>query len=242
MASNLITLFVPAGLPQLWKDGHKAFAIKVISRTLQGLLALVIVILYAVDLGHFSSADLRAPAGWIYAEVVASLSLITCGLHYWYTLDSAWWIFLDFVLCILWTAQAGYFGTIYLGDGDKTMSEEYQNVTDELSMKAGAGIGLVCLILWLATFVQSLVWRCKSFRKERTTRKRIDRTIETVEAHRNEVPQMTMQDTQSTTKPKPCPDCEALPTYREATTTENALEKQRAALEKYDEEAAVDRT
>lgn len=185
MPSNLITLFIPAGLPQLWKDGHKAFAIKVLSRTLQCLLAIIVVILYAVDLAKFSSGTVAAPAAWIYAEFIATVSLFTCALHYFYTLESTWWIILDFVLCILWSAQAGYFGIIYLGGDESTMPVEVEAITNYEAMKAGAAIGLVCVFLWLMTFIQSLVRRCTVHRKKRATRKRIDRTIETVEAHRN---------------------------------------------------------
>ncbi|KAK4502691.1 hypothetical protein PRZ48_006117 [Zasmidium cellare] len=234
MSANLITLLVPAGLPQLWKDGHKAFAIKLISRTLQCLFAIIVIILYAVDLAKFSSANAGAPAAWIFAEVVATASLITCALHYFYTLESGWWTILDFVLCVLWSAQAGYFGTCFLQDDDRNIPFEIENITNRQNMKGGAGMGLACVILWLATFVQALVMRCKLHRKKRVNRKRIDRTIETVQVHCAVGRAMFPEERQISTRGDGNDKAENLPTYKEATTTQ-ALAKQREALGLYDD-------
>lgn len=76
-------------------------------------------------------------------------------------------------MAILWTAQAGSFGSLYLGD-----EKDRVEVTGEESrMKAGVGIGLTCMLFWLASFVQGIVFCCQARRVRRSKPKRIDRTI-----------------------------------------------------------------
>lgn len=62
---------------------------------------------------------------------------------------------------------------MYLGD-EKDIGE---TTGDESRMKAGVGIGLTCMLLWLASFVQGILFCCQARRVRRSKPKRTDRTI-----------------------------------------------------------------
>lgn len=125
-------------------------------RTLQFILAITIAGLYGVDLKNSTKSDASANSEWIYAEVAACLSAITCVIHCFATVTHAGWYTWDFVLFILWMAQTGVFGNIYLSSD---VREGYKKATSSMDrMKAGIWISLVCMVLWLGTFVLGIAW------------------------------------------------------------------------------------
>lgn len=153
--------------------GYTGFIIRAALRSTQFILAICIAGIYGADLYNFTLLKQHAPASWIYAEIVALISVATCTLHCFVHMPWIWSALWDFIVAILWTAQAGYFGTVYLGD-EKDVGEA---TGDESRMKAGVGIGLTCMLLWLASFVQGIVFCCQARRVRRSKPKRTDRTI-----------------------------------------------------------------
>ena len=123
-----------------------------------------------MDLHNAISSHAQAPTPWVYAEVVACLSILTCAVHTFSMVKHAAWGIWDFVLFILWVALFGVFGSIYIG-GRNT---NFENATSALSrMKAAVWIDLVNMILWLASIVQGIAWFCVKGRKTRRTDERL---------------------------------------------------------------------
>ena len=90
--------------------GVAGAAIRLVLRLFQFILALTVAGLYGVDLQHGDQADVKPDGKWVYAEVVAAMSAITC-LIYGIPFFKSYWAFgWDWVLFILWTALFGLFG------------------------------------------------------------------------------------------------------------------------------------
>ena len=70
-------------------------------RTLQLVFAVVVAALYGVDLQGATQDSTSPPASWIYAEVAAALSILTCAAHCFFTVKRVAWVMWDFVLCVL---------------------------------------------------------------------------------------------------------------------------------------------
>lgn len=134
------------------------YSLRLTCRILQLISAIIILAIYSIDLQHFTTTNNRAPASFAFAEVSAGLSISLCTVHFWWILRSTWWCIPEFMLAVLWAAQAGVFGMIYLSD-TTTLDEEDKARLGR--MKAGIAFGLISMILWLVSFVQSLVWGCQ---------------------------------------------------------------------------------
>ncbi|PPJ49880.1 hypothetical protein CBER1_05027 [Cercospora berteroae] len=140
-------------------------------RLLQFILALTIMVLYSRDLRQFTAANTRAPASWIYAEVVAALSIIVClWCAFVNVRHRVLRLMLDFAIAILWAAQAGYFGMLYWQD-DGQGNTERPELASERRMKAAIPIGLTCVALWMLSFFQSVVWRCQALKQRLRNRR-----------------------------------------------------------------------
>ncbi|PYH79064.1 hypothetical protein BO82DRAFT_267056, partial [Aspergillus uvarum CBS 121591] len=127
-------------------------------RTLQLIFATLVAALYAVDLAHATETGSHAPSEWIFAQVVACLSAVTAILHCTLGLKRviAAWSAWDFVLFVLWLAQTGVFGTIYISEDVEPLYRE--RTTSLLRMRVAVWIDLVNMALWLGTTVMGLVW------------------------------------------------------------------------------------
>lgn len=131
-------------------------------RTLQFTLAITIAGLYGVDLANSTKSNSPAHSEWIYAETAACLSAITSIVHCFAGATHVGWYTWDFVLFVLWMAQTGVFGNIYLSTN---VRDDYIKATSSMDrMKAGIWISLVCMILWLGTFILGM-GRCIQARK-----------------------------------------------------------------------------
>lgn len=153
----------PQNIDQYWHNGGICGLIsRTALRTLQFVLAITIAALYGVDLQHWTKTSTHASSEWIYAEVVACLSALTCIIHCFATVTRVGWCCWDFVVFVLWMAQTGVFANIYISSG---VRKEYENATTSLErMQAGVWISLVCMVLWLGTFVLAIGW-CVRTRK-----------------------------------------------------------------------------
>jgi hypothetical protein len=149
---------------------HKSGICGVISRaalrTLQFVFAITVAGLYGVDLAQATKTKNHAHAEWIYAEFVAALSAITCIVHCFFTVTQVAWSAWDGVLLVLWLAQVGVFGTVYIS-GNKI---GYETATLSVPrMRAAVWIDLVNMLLWLATTVLGIAWCIRTRKVTRRT-------------------------------------------------------------------------
>lgn len=136
--------------------------VRAILRILQAIFAIIVMILYGIDLRHATNIHARPNSQWIFAQVAAALSLITCIAHLFITVTRRGWFVWDWVVAILWAALFGVFGSIYIGN--KMPSGETGFVTSRERMIAGAYIDMINMLLWLGTSVHGIVW-CVSVRR-----------------------------------------------------------------------------
>jgi hypothetical protein len=167
----------PRRIDHYW---HKSGICGVISRatlrTLQFVFAVTVAALYGVDLAQATKTENHAHAEWIYAESVAALSALTCIVHCFFTVTQVAWSAWDGVLLVLWLAQVGVFGTVYIS-GTKT---GYENATVSVPrMRAAVWLDLINMLLWLTTTVLGVAW-CIRTRK-------VTRRTDQVDVHKEEL-------------------------------------------------------
>ncbi|KAI7285058.1 hypothetical protein KC343_g3584 [Hortaea werneckii] len=139
-------------------------------RVLQFIFAIVIAGIYGADLKRASNQHKSAQTEWVYAEVAAGLTILTCIIHCFVTIKRVFWVFWDFILCVLWAAQFGVFASIYLQMPTDAESRETYYATASVSrMKATVWVDLINMLLWFTTFVQGITWCCVARRITRKT-------------------------------------------------------------------------
>lgn len=139
---------------------------RAVLRTLQFIFALIVATLYGIDLHHATSLRAPGPASWIYAEVVAGLSMLYCAIHCFMNLKSRMWMILDWVLAVMWAAQFGVFATIFLGPIDQ---KDAAMTTSLSRMRAGVWVDMINMILWLMSALWSAAWCCCCHRRSSRT-------------------------------------------------------------------------
>ena len=155
-------------IEQYW---HKGGLCGVISRaalrTLQFVFAIVIAGLYGVDLAHTTAINAHAASQWVYAEFVAAVTALTCIVHCFVTVTHVAWSAWDFVLFVLWLAQVGTFGSMYVSNN---VLDEYEKQTSSIPrMRAAVWISLVSMLLWFTTTVLGIAWCCRTRKVTRRT-------------------------------------------------------------------------
>ncbi|KAH7395770.1 hypothetical protein BKA64DRAFT_754737 [Cadophora sp. MPI-SDFR-AT-0126] len=152
-------------IDQYWhKRGTFGVLTRATLRTLQFIFAVTIIGIYSPDLTHSTSTHAQAHSEWIFADVAACLSALTCITHCFVTVTRVAWCLWDWVLCVLWLSQVGVFAGIYL-KGDPKKEEQYAGATSDVGrMRAGVGIGVVNLMLWFATGLLGFAWCCAARR------------------------------------------------------------------------------
>jgi hypothetical protein len=123
----------------------------------QVLLAIIVAVLYGVDLRSATESHANGRTPWVYAEVVAALSVLTCVGYCVLSNNPAAWLVWEFVLSILWVALSGVFGSIYIGG----KNAGYAGATSSVPrMKIAVWFDLLGMILWLSSTVKSVVGCC----------------------------------------------------------------------------------
>lgn len=157
-----------AALQQYWHEGgFTGIYLRAALRTMQFASAVIIIGIYGSELHYRSNSRDTPITNEIFAMVVGLLSVVTVGLHCFLTIKRVGWIFWDFVMCVLYAALAGTFGTTYLVGSDDLMAED--RVKSLEGMKAAIAFDLLGLVLWLFTFLQGSIWCCKARRFTRRT-------------------------------------------------------------------------
>ena len=132
-------------------------------RTLQVAFALAVVILYAIDLKTATMQHAQADSSWIFAEVVAGLSIITCGLYSYLTIKHVLWCIWNGVLFILWATTLGRFASLYLSIANESLNGP--STSSVPRMKAAIWIDLVNMLLWVVDLTATIVCCCATTRK-----------------------------------------------------------------------------
>ncbi|KAL2852968.1 hypothetical protein BJX68DRAFT_265213 [Aspergillus pseudodeflectus] len=115
-------------------------------RTLQYLLAVIIIAIYAPDPRQTSST--HAPAGWLYTGLVAWLSGMVCLLYFLIPVKhTEWWYTGDAVVAILWLVQVARFeGLLY---PDCRVELEIGNAALSVTkIRRCVWVSLASLIVW----------------------------------------------------------------------------------------------
>ncbi|KAE8386201.1 hypothetical protein BDV23DRAFT_187498 [Aspergillus alliaceus] len=154
-------------LDQYWhKPGICGLITRSTLRTLQFTFAVIISALYGVDLANATKTNTHASSEWIYAEFVAAVSALTCIIHCFVTVIHVAWSAWDAVLFVLWLAQVGRLGSIYVSD----VQGEYEDATMSITrMRVAVWIGLVNMVLWLGTTVLGVAWCVRTKKATRRT-------------------------------------------------------------------------
>ncbi|RAK98117.1 uncharacterized protein BO80DRAFT_504256 [Aspergillus ibericus CBS 121593] len=131
------------------KPMHPRSVLQTTLRTSQLLLAIIIAALYGIDLAHATHTNTHAQASWIYAEFVATVSILISTLNLLLPAIHASWSTIDGIIMVLWLAQVGVFGTLYLPV--RAAVEDVRFTSSVRRMQAAVWLDMVCLGLWLGT-------------------------------------------------------------------------------------------
>jgi hypothetical protein len=153
-------------LQQYWHEGGSTgIYARATLRTLQFSSAIIAIGIYGSSLHQRSQAS-NPITNEIYALVVGLLSVFTLGVHCLFTIKRVPFVLWDFVVCVLWAALAGVYGTIYLAGGDLAQEDRVKSLD---AMKAGVAFDLLSMVFWLLSSLQGCVWCCRARRFTRKT-------------------------------------------------------------------------
>lgn len=142
-----------------WRKGGVRSLISCLAlRPLQFVFAMAVAALYGIDLAHATKTNNTAPAEWVYAEFIVTLSAITCIVHFFVPVIHTAWSTWDGILFVLWLAQTGVFGNIYISE---PTDDYHRKVTlSTPRMRAAVWIDLISMLLWLTTFILGMTCCC----------------------------------------------------------------------------------
>ena len=149
-----------------------------ILRTLQAIFSITTAVLYGLDLTSATDKGVRAGSMWVYAEVASGLSMLACLGRLFFTTTKCRWSLVDWVIFILWVAQFGVFGNIYLG---LASSDEGGSYVNRGRMLAAVWIDMVNMLLWLASGSLSLMQCCVRRRRQKQQREATNMKVEDME-------------------------------------------------------------
>jgi len=153
-------------LQQYWHEGGSTgIYARATLRTLQFCSAVITIGIYGSSL-HQRSAASHPITNEIYALVVGLLSVFTLGFHCLFTIKRVPFVLWDFVVCVLWAALAGVYGTIYLAGVDLAEEDRVKSLD---AMKAGVAFDLLSMVFWLLSSLQGCIWCCRARRFTRKT-------------------------------------------------------------------------
>ena len=128
--------------------------------------AIIVTGLYGVDLRHSTATKTHSNSAWVFAELVAGLSIITCIIHCFVTVKRVSWCAWDWLLFILWIAQFGVFGNIYISSNH---SEDEFETLSVVRMKVAVWFDGINALLWFVTALSGIIWCCTASRVTRGT-------------------------------------------------------------------------
>ncbi|CAI7642228.1 unnamed protein product [Penicillium palitans] len=148
-----------------WHKSGVRGRISRVLRPVQFLFAMIVAVVYGIDLAHATNTNNTAPAEWVYAELAVTLSAITCLVYFFVPVTHAAWSTWDGILFVFWLAQTGVFGNIYISS---TLDEHYKHVTLSIPrMRAAVWIDLINMLSWLSTFILGITCCCRTQKSTR---------------------------------------------------------------------------
>lgn len=135
-------------------------------RSLQTLLSLTVLILYATAL----SKAPQDPSSYIYAILCSTTTLLTLCIYCVSKVPVSKFFVWDFILAVLWAALSGVFGMIYLEKGAEA-SNEWVEDGRKSSMKAAVVCNLAVMVCWMMTAGWGCIGYCKNALEVRGVRK-----------------------------------------------------------------------
>jgi hypothetical protein len=144
------------------KNGVAGLISRVALCTLQCIFAILVAVLYGLDLQQARNNNAKAYSAWIYAEFVAGVSMLICLAHLFYTMTMWYWGLLDGLVFVLQLAQFRVFATTYLGTGEKLEDDGFAAVASRSRMLSAVWVNLASMLLWLATTIQGIMGCCAS--------------------------------------------------------------------------------
>lgn len=152
-------------LGRYWLKSGVRGRISLVLRPVQFLFAMIVAVLYGIDLAHATNTNNTAPAEWVYAELVVTLSAITCVVYFFIPVIHAAWSTWDGILFVFWLAQTGVFGNIYISG---TLDENYKHASSSIPrMRSAVWIDLINMLLWLFTFILGISCCCRTRKSAR---------------------------------------------------------------------------
>jgi len=155
-------------LQQYWHEGGSTgIYARATLRTLQFCSAIIAIGIYGSSLHYRSTSSSSRPiTNEIYSLVVGLLSVLTLGFHCFFTIKRVPFVLWDFVVCVLWAALAGVYGTTYLSRQNLAQEDQVESLD---TMKAGVAFDLLSMVLWLLSSLKGCVWCCRARRFTRKT-------------------------------------------------------------------------
>lgn len=143
--------------------------VRLVLRFLQFILAITVAGLYGTDLHRADKMDAYTDGKWVYAEVVAAMSVVTVLIYGIPFIKSYWAFGWDWLLFILWTALFGIFGNIFISAKPTPRQDGI------IRMKNAVWVDLVNMLLWLVTATYSTIiwWKNRSGRTLHTGRGKV---------------------------------------------------------------------
>jgi hypothetical protein len=165
----------PTTAADYWeKKGVAGLISRAITRTLQCIFAIVVAVLYGLDLQQATDNNAKAGSAWIYAEFVAGVSMIICIAHLFLTTAVWYWGVLDGFVFILWLAQFGVFASFYLGTGEPLEDDKFAASVSHGRMRSAVWVNFISMLLWLVTTTQGIMGCCARRREAQQQNKSIE--------------------------------------------------------------------
>lgn len=150
--------------------GTTGLVSRALLRMLQGLGAVLTAALYGIELRD-SSATRKDNSAWVFAEVASGVSLTVLLGHLFFTIGTARWMVVDWIIFVFWVALFGTFGSIYIEASASKLGDHGETDASRQRMQAAVWIDMVNMLLWFASGAIG-IQQCFQRRRERRRRQR----------------------------------------------------------------------
>lgn len=138
-------------------------------RFLQFVLAIMVCVLYGIDLQAAMKQHKYVDSKWLYAEIVAAMSVFVSlfsMIPYEWVLDIPFSFVADIILFILWLAVFGVFGNLYFGT-------DPQGDAGQIRMHHAIWVDFTNALLWAVTGALMAMYWLRSRKNKSLFRGRI---------------------------------------------------------------------
>lgn len=145
--------------------GWSGAALRAILRVIQLLLGLSILGVYGAELAYARAMDRPLDGRWVFAVVIAGLSILTSIVYMVPLFRSYWGWAWDWILVVMTAAVFGIFAKIYLPmPYTDTMTDQEQAMLQR--SKNGAWVDMISMIFWIISAITGTLL-FQSWKRER---------------------------------------------------------------------------